>query len=185
MSEAQRRPGLTGDDLLRMPRGTGQRYELVEGALWVMEPPGVDHGRVAANAAFLLRQHAEGAGLGRVVGETGFFTRGGDATVRAPDVAFLSYERFPPGPLPKGYGRVAPDLVVEVVSPHDRPRELEQKTREWLDFGVRAVWEVDPERRQVRVSTAAGAAILEEGDLLQGGDAVPGFAVPVRELFED
>lgn len=186
MSEAQRRPRLTGDDLLGLPSGDGERYELIEGSLVVMEPPGIYHGFLEARITHLLMSHVLAKRLGRVLaGEAGFFTRGGHHTVRAPDIAFLSYERFPAGPLPDGYGHIAPDLVVEVDSPHDRRGEIERKTREWLDFGVRAVWEVDPERRRVRVSTPPGTTLLEEGDVLEGGDVVPGFAVPVRALFED
>lgn len=185
MSEARQRKWLTGDDLLRMPSEEGDRYELIEGDLYIAEPPGYDHGYVALNIGSLLRAHVKARGLGRVVVETGFFTRGDNHTVRAPEVAFQSYERLPPGPRPQGYGRIAPDLVVEVVSPYDRDAKIDLKTREWLDFGVRTVWEIDPDRRRVRVSTAAGTTVLEEGDVLDGGDVVPGFAVPVRALFED
>jgi Uma2 family endonuclease len=186
MSETRRRPGLTGDDLLRMPSGNGERYELIEGSLVVMEPPGAYHGFLEARITYLLMSHALEKRLGRVLaGEPGFFTRGDPSTVRAPDIAFLSYDRFPAEPLFEGYERIAPDLVVEIGSPHDRRGEIDLKTREWLDFGVRAVWEVDPEQRRVRVSTAAGTTLLEEGDVLEGGGVVPGFAVPVRVLFED
>lgn len=178
---------MTADELLRLPGGMGERYELIEGDLVVREPAGVYHGSITGNVFHLLRAYVQDRHLGRVlVGDPGFFSRGDDRTVRAPDVAFLSYERFPPDrPLPQGYGDVAPDLAAEILSPNDRPGEVAAKTREWLAFGVEEVWEIDPRRRRVRVVTEAGATVFQEASLLRSAAALPGFECPVRALFED
>jgi Uma2 family endonuclease len=174
----------TAEDLLDLTSENGERYELIEGSLVVMEPPGVSHGFVECNVAFLITAHVREHGLGRVVtGDSGYMTRGDNRTVRAPDVAFLSYERFPQ--LPDGYGATPPDLVVEVLSPGDRRGEVERKVREWLRFGVGMVWVVDPRERRVRVSTADATSLYGAGDTLTGGDVLPGFAAPVAALFRD
>src|ERR1044071_4445969 len=89
----------TAEDLLDISSENGERYELIEGSLMVREPPGLPHGYVECNVAFLLSLHAREHRLGRVLtGDSGFFPRGDHRTVRAPDVAFLGYGRFPPGP---------------------------------------------------------------------------------------
>lgn len=180
-------PGaLTADDLLGMTSQRGERYELLDGTLFIKEAPGVRHGWVEANLGFRLSSHVRERGLGRVlVGEPGFVTRTDERTVRAPDLAFVSFERLPRGSLPEGFGRVAPELAVEIVSPGDRAAEVAAKTREWLRFGVTAVWIVDPARRRVRVVRRDGETVVGEGEILDGGEAVPGFAVAVADLFSD
>lgn len=176
--------GLTAGDLFRMP-DDGYRYELVDGSLTVCEPPGLEHAYVEATVALLLSLHVRRRGLGRVVtGDPGFLTRGDDRTVRAPDVAFLSYRRLPPGPVTSRYCDVPPDLAVEVVSPEDRPREVAEKAREWLGFGALAVWVVDPTRRSVEVWEPDSRRTLTAAETLTGGRAVPGFEAPVHSLFE-
>lgn len=176
----------TAEDLLDVTSENGERYELIEGSLVVMEPPGVTHGLVECNVAVLLAAHVRKHGLGRVLtGDSGYLTRGDNRTVRAPDVAFLSYERCPPRQLPDGYGATPPDLVVEVLSPGDRRGEVERKVREWLRFGVGMVWVVDPREHRVRVSTPDATSLYGVGDSLTGGDVLPGFAAPVAALFRD
>lgn len=176
---------LTGDDLLKMPHGAGERYELIEGELVVIAPTGIEHGMTENDVAFPLtlwnRQHD----LGRVMtGEVGFYTRGDDHTVRAADVAYISYAALPREASLTGYGRVAPDLVVEIISPGNDADEIEKKTREWLDFGVRMVWNVYPTSQRVHVFTSPDAArILNATDRLDGGNVLPGFNIQVSEFF--
>jgi Uma2 family endonuclease len=177
---------LTADDLLGLSSPRGERYELVDGSLSIKEPPGAPHGWVEGNVGFWLSAHVRERELGRVlVGDAGFVTRPDEGTVRAPDIAFISYGRLPRGSLPEGFSRIAPDLAVEIGSPGDGAREIASKVREWLRFGVTAVWIVDPARRRVRVVTREGETVVEEGDTLRGGEAVPGFAVAVADLFTD
>jgi Uma2 family endonuclease len=176
---------LTADELLHLSSPNGERYELVEGVLEVREPPGWEHGFVEHRIDVVLGAYVDRQKLGTVlVGDPGCLTRGDNLNVRGPDVAFISFERLPPGPLPRGYGSVAPDLVVEVLSPDDRPAQVAEKVREWLAFGVSAVWVVDPRERAVRVHEGGEVSLLGEHDTLDGGRAVPGFSAPVRSFFE-
>src|SRR5882672_2545517 len=98
-----------------------KRTELVRGRLIVREPAGYNHGRVTMNLTVRLGAYVEGAGAGQLVAaETGFTLFRAPDTVRAPDVAFVRRERLP-DPATTGFPEMAPDLVVEVLSPGDRP----------------------------------------------------------------
>src|SRR5256886_2714195 len=128
-----------------------KRVELVRGVLVVREPAGYRHGRVSMNPAFLLSKHVEGTEAGQVVsGDTGFKLASDPDTVRAPDVAFIGRERLP-DPQTRGFPALGPDLVVEVLSPDNRPGETLAKVGDWLEGGARLVWVIDPERRVARV----------------------------------
>ena len=127
----------TAEELLRLPTD-GLRLELVKGKLYEMPPAGARHGNVAIRIASRLNAHVETAELGQVfAAETGFVLRRDPDTVRAPDAAFVSRDRLPQGELPVGLLELAPDLVVEVVSPSDSRREVREKAESWLLGGVR------------------------------------------------
>lgn len=174
---------LTADELLHLAI-PGKSLELLRGVLVVKEPPGFLHGAVAARLANLITNHANERSLGMVLAaETGFQLASDPDTVRAPDVAFLRSERVPQ-PLPRGYAALAPDLVVEVLSPNDRPGEVLAKVGDWLSAGARLVWVVDPVARRVRVYRADGSdAHLGEHDAFDGEDVLPGFRCQVTSLF--
>ncbi len=183
------RTDLTGDDLLDLPTGMGERYELIEGKLVTMTPANFEHGVIALNAGFMLKAYVSQHKIGRVcAAETGFYTRPGKSTVRAPDAAYISYARLPAGPPPADFLRVAPELVVEVVSPGDRAGEIEQKTQEWLKFGVLMVWVVYPESRRVHIYASADPNqphIRSAEETIEGGDVLPGFQAPISAFFQD
>jgi Uma2 family endonuclease len=127
-----------------------------------------------------LRTHASGRLL---AAETGFVLSTNPDTVRAPDVAFVRNERIP-DPLPRGYARFAPDLVVEVLSPDDRPGEVLEKVADWLRAGTRLVWVIDPEQRTGRVYRPDGTVMLEnEMNVLDGEDVLPGFSYRLAEVL--
>ena len=184
-SRASRRPAapLTADDLLRLNMAD-MRTELVRGELVVREPAGYRHGDLAARLLIALGTFVELHGLGRVfTAETGFRLRQNPDTVRAPDVAFVRRERLPDPP-PRGYAALAPDLVVEVLSPDDRPGEVLSKIGDWLEAGTSLVWVVDPEQRTARVYRSDGSqAHLTESDRLDGETVLPGFECELRRIF--
>lgn len=123
-------------------------------------------------------------GLGKIsMAETGFLVSRAPDTVRAPDLAFVSKARLPTERV-TGWGTVIPDLVVEVVSPSDRATEVREKVEDWLRAGVRLVWVVYPSVRTVDVyRPGSDVRVLGEADVLEGEDVVPGFSLPVRQIF--
>ena len=175
---------MTADELLMLP-DDGKRYELIEGVLNEMSPPGTTHGLTAMRAGALLFNFVYQRDLGEVfAAETGFILSTNPDTVRAPDAAFVAAERLPTGDLPAGYLRLAPDLVVEVVSPSDTASELQGKVCTWLDAGCRLVWVVYPATRSVTVyRSRADVQVLGADDVLDGAPVLDGFSAEVRELF--
>jgi Uma2 family endonuclease len=158
--------------------------ELVRGELIMMTPAGYEHGRICGNLCFLLRRFVSQHRLGEVVtGEPGFVIARDPDTVRAPDVAFVRAERVPPAGS-RGFFQGAPDLAVEVLSPTDRAGEVLAKVRDWLASGSLAVWVVDPRTQTVSVYHGRSeVTILSAGDTLGGGEVLPGFSLPVAEVF--
>ncbi len=187
MADAPATRLLAGDDLLNMSETATGGYELIEGELVKMSPTGLEHGAVELAVGAELRAWNKQYKLGRVfVGEVGFYTRGDEHTVRAADAAFISYERLPTDTWLEGYSNISPDLVVEVISPGNSAEEIEEKTREWLDFGVRMVWIVYPKARRVHVYTSPDKPLILDSDAkIDGSDVLPGFHTPISTFFED
>ena len=173
----------TADDLVRV-HPAGKRTELVRGRMIVREPAGYRHGDVAMAIALAIGHYLRSHALGRLLAaETGFVLSTSPDTVRAPDVAFVRHERIP-DPVPRGFARFAPDLVVEVLSPDDRPGEVLEKVADWLKAGTRLVWVIDPERRTGRVFRSEGTeSLLSESDALDGEDVLPGFSCRLSEIL--
>jgi Uma2 family endonuclease len=173
---------MTAEELLHMSI-PDKHVELVRGVLVVREPPGLRHGRITIQLGRRLADHVDTRALGRVYAESGFKLASQPDTVRGPDVAFISGARLP-DPEPVGYPHLAPDLVVEIVSPGDRPGEVLAKVADWLSAGARLVWVIDPERRLARVYRADGTEQIVTADqALDGEDVVPGFACALRTVL--
>jgi Uma2 family endonuclease len=173
---------MTAEDLLRTSIPDKQ-VDLVRGVLVVREPPGLRHGRVAVQLAVQVVGHVRAHDLGEVYVEAGFKLARDPDTVRGPDVAFISRARLP-DPEPVGYPDLAPDLVIEIASPGDRPGEVLAKVADWLSAGTRLVWVVDPERRLARVYRHDGSEQIVTADqALDGEDVVPGFACPLSAVL--
>ncbi len=179
---ATNQASMTAEELLAL--GDIGRCELIRGELVRMSPSGFKHGIIALRIGELISAHVRRHGLGLATGaETGFRIARDPDTVRAPDAAFVAAHNLP-NPLPgRGFFPGAPDLAVEVVSPEDRWTELTAKAQSWLQAGSRAVWILDPANRTVTVYASDGTHTLSEADVLTGGDILPGFAVPVRDIF--
>ena len=174
---------MTADELLRL-RLPHNRAELVRGALVVREPAGYRHGRVAMNLAIRLGAYLERTPAGQLfAAETGFTLARGPDTVRAPDIAFVRRERLP-DPEPAGFPDLAPDLVVEVLSPDDRSGDVLAKVADWLSAGTRLVWVVDPGRRVARVYRVDGTeAIIAADEALDGQEVLPGFSCSLAAIL--
>jgi Uma2 family endonuclease len=174
---------LTADELLRAPIPDKQ-VELVRGRLVVGEPPGYTHGRVAMRLAGRLAAHLERTAAPQVlIAETGFVIARDPDTVRGPDLAVVRRERIP-HPEPRGFLDLAPDLIVEVLSPNDRAAELLAKVADWLSAGATLVWIIDPERRVASVYRPDGrVTLVTEQETLEGEHAVPGFSCPLASIL--
>lgn len=174
----------TAEEFFRAYSSKEGDYELVRGEVIEMPPPGWIHGGVATNIAIALGTFARQHDLGRVVVESGFTLERDPDTVRGPDVAFVRKDRVPAGGPTTAFFPGAPDLAVEVVSPDDTAAGLEAKVHEYLSSGTQQVWLAYPESRRVHVYHRDGTARwYTEEDTLESGDLLPGFSVPVRELF--
>ncbi|HSU18077.1 Uma2 family endonuclease [Longimicrobium sp.] len=187
MSQAVAAAGLhlvTADELLRMP-DDGVRRELVRGEVREMSPAGSRHGRIGARILSRLEAYVREQGLGEVYNaDTGFLLASNPDTVRAPDVGFVSRERADPVGDIEEFWPGAPDLAIEVVSPSDLFSEVDEKVAEYLDAGCRMVMVVDPRRRAATVyRSRSDIVLLTENDSLEGGDVVPGWTLPLRDVF--
>ena len=184
---------MTAEELLTYPT-PNQRVELVRGRLIVREVPGMRHGECAMRIGVALSIYLSHDRASRGAAETrgrvltcdsGFTLARNPDTVRGPDVAYVSRERWA-GPMPNGYGEFAPDLAVEIRSPGDRIGALLAKVGDWLDAGAHLVWVVDPKRQQVTVYRADGSQLmLGRDDTLEGDDILPGFTLAITELFAE
>lgn len=181
----------TAEDLAALP-DDAWHYELVQGRLVRMPPSGLDHGGISVTLAAAVKRFVDDRALGFVAGaETGFnVTRPGEPeTVLAPDAAFITAAHVPPpgSRERRGFPHLAPDLVVEVASPSQHRPEMAAKAKLWLAVGVRLVWVVWPDRRQVEVWEQANPdepRTLGSSDELNGGEVLPGFRYSLAQLWQ-
>lgn len=175
----------TLDDLVYANDHSKPLCELIDNTL-VEKAVGFEASVVAATISALLRNFAASRRLGIVSGADGMF-RLLASSVRGPDVAFLSRERFPGGQFPQdAYPSLAPDLAVEVLSPGNTKAELMRKRIEYFHSGVRLVWIVDCRSRSVAVYTSpVGVTVLDEVAIITGGEVLPGFECVVADFFSD
>lgn len=175
-------PVITGEELLAM--GDIGPCELVDGRIVPMSPTGGEHGILESDLGFALRYFVQEHNLGWVMtGEVGIYTRRNPDRVRGADVVFLSKERWPDRP-PKGFLEIAPDLVVEILSPSDRWQDVRQKLAEYFALGVRWVWIVEPDNQTVLVFRSI-TDMQQYGihDTLVGEGLLEGFTLTVASLF--
>lgn len=181
MAMAIQQPLMTADDFfewVNLPENDNRRFELDDGMMIEMPPSSPLNTVVAQRISYFLSNHVLPRDLGYITGpDVGFQLGAGH--VRQPDVAFIAKSRLPE--LPSRF-EIAPDLAVEVVSPNE---DVLKKTREYLSAGTTLVWAVYPHEQIVEVFRAESPRwqTLTGDDTLDGGDILPDFSVPVRELF--
>ncbi|MDE2741208.1 MAG: Uma2 family endonuclease [Gemmatimonadota bacterium] len=175
---------MTADELLAMPHN-GYRYELVQGELRQMEFADRQHGLIAAQIGGCLGAFVANNGLGETYAAgTGFIIDNTPDTVRAPDVSFVARERAEATAEERGFFPGAPDLAVEVISPNDRYSEIKEKVSDWLRAGTQMVVVIDPHQRTATVYRAPDdMCMLTEDEVLDGGDVVPGWKMPLADVF--
>jgi Uma2 family endonuclease len=161
--------------------------ELIDGQLVERPLMGQKSDAVASRIGRIIGNFVDDHRLGIMNGAQGGFQIFPDdpKKVRVPDVAYTRRDRLPEGQVQEGHGRVAPDLVVEVISPNDLAAEVQAKVRDFLNAGVPLVWVANPDTRDVLVYRSdKTAAILQGDDVLDGGDVLPGFRCTVADLFK-
>ncbi len=173
---------MTGENLFDM--GDIGHSELVRGKLAFMSPTGYIHGIVEVDIASVLRDFVRRHKLGKVLGgEVGIYTQRNPDTVRGADVAFISYQRLSKVKSPN-YLDIAPELVVEILSPNNRWGEISEKIDEYFAIGVQIVWIADPKHRQIfAYSSPTILQRFKTEDRIGGGTVLPGFSASVAELF--
>jgi Uma2 family endonuclease len=174
----------TPDDLLTMPEG--DKYELVDGRLVERNMSQVSNwvgGEIFQFVNSFVRERELGWVWISSMGYACF--PDSPRKVRFPDVSFVLKERLPDA-LTKdsGYVYIPPDLAVEVVSPNDSAREVENKVVEYLGIGVPLVWVIFPESRTAYVHHGDGSVVrLREGDELTGDKVLPGFRCRLADVL--
>lgn len=169
---------MTADELLGLP-DDGWRYELIGGELQKMSPAGGRHADVAMELYLSLGTYVKQHRLGRIYGaDAGFKIARNPDTVRCPDAAFVRAERVIRTPK---FIEQTPDAVFEVISPSDRYSEVEEKTRQWLRAGASVVVLIDPETETVRIHRTGSTTMVN--DVLEIEDVIPGWRLPLTELF--
>ena len=175
----------TEEDVLAIHAREGRLYELIDGVL-VEKAVGLRESYLASVLITILWSFVRPRNLGIVTGEAGTM-RLAFGLVRIPDVAFISWQRLsgrriPTEPIPA----LAPDLAVEILSSSNTPGEMARKRQEYFAAGVQVVWQIDPNTRTVEVyTTPEQSTVLRETQILAGGTALPGFVLPLHELFAE
>jgi Uma2 family endonuclease len=173
---------------IRQAEENEERYEIIDGKKVEMPPMSAYAGLIASRLVSSINGFAKPRKLGEAVTDVLFQLPTLIGRNRRPDVAYVSGDRWPRGrPLPPkdNAWEVVPDLGVEVVSPTDFTEELLEKIEEYFRAGVRLVWVVYPLRRTVHVyESLERIRGMNENAELEGGDVLPGFRLPLRELFE-
>jgi len=168
-----------------LPSGTVD-YELDDGRLVIMVPPGDLHGALQAEIVAELINQGQRQGHGKARSEVGIVLRRNPDRLVAADAAFIANRSLPLRHAPEGYLETVPDLIVEIRSKNDTAAAVQQKVDEYLTAGARVVWVIDPGAKTV-ASHHAGepVRVFTEADTLTLGDVIPGFQLPVANLFSD
>lgn len=186
MSQFEERPSTTGFDPRASLSNPEALYEVVDGRVRELPEMGALAQMVSLWLCNLIQTHLQRRRLGVAVYEMVFILDAERNLRRRPDVAFVSFERWPADRLlpEEGDWEVVPDLAVEVISPNDLVKDVNRKIADYFRYGVRQVWLVDPLQRQVTIYDApTRVRILTAEETLEGGEVLPGFATPIVPLF--
>lgn len=173
----------TADEFFHSP--LSQDHEIIEGELVKTMTAGFIHGIIAQEIGYFILDFAKKHKLGLVTAaETGFVL--GEKNFLGADSAFISNESLAIHGYPQGFFPTAPDIAIEVVSPSNTSEEMMEKVNLYLQHGSRLVWIIYPQTRVVTVYRQNNlVSLLRENDTLEGEDILPGFTLPVADLFAD
>ncbi len=181
---------MTAEEFLQLPDSPGaEQMELVRGVIAMTPPATAGHGHRARRVQREIEDFVLRHNLGVTSGEGGYRLARNPDTVRAPDAAWIAFDRLPGGKFPEdAYPDAAPNLAVEVVSAGDRDSDIAGKVADYLEAGSDRVWVVRSKQRSVTVHRTGGDSHTYRGsDVLSSDDAgfpVPGFTLTVSSLFD-
>ncbi|MDY3554659.1 Uma2 family endonuclease [Gemmata sp. JC717] len=172
-------------EFVHQPENQDRDFELIRGEVVEVSRPTRLHGVVASQITFELQLYARATKNGYVVGnDSGIAISDDPDSVLGPDVAYFTDTNKFEDLHPK-WGDVPPVLAVEISSPNDRPGRVNAKIQEYLTNGVKVVWQVDYEERNVTVYRPNKMMeVVREGGELTGGDDLPGLVVKVADIFK-
>jgi Uma2 family endonuclease len=174
---------MTAEELMNLP-DDNLRHELINGELIKMPLPKLPHGQVALQLGAALVQFVWDHELGAVYDHCGFQLTVNPDTVLGPDVAFISKQRLKEAGEVEGYWQGPPDLAVEVRSPGDRRGKVNKKISQWLGFGAKQVWIVEPKHRIVTIyRSETDTTTFSNSDFLESQDLFPGFRLSLDRIF--
>ncbi|HET6892989.1 MAG TPA: Uma2 family endonuclease [Pyrinomonadaceae bacterium] len=174
----------TDEELLALPKD-GNKYEVMKGIL-TMSPAGFKHEYIGVRLIFALENFLRLHKLGVVLGSSlGCWMENRDFL--SPDVSFIAKERLEGQKHPTDkFFDGAPDLAVEVLSPSERDRVRYDKLVDYFSNGSRLVWVINPKEKVVLVyRSPQDYHLLREADVISGETVIPGFTLPVSELFAE
>lgn len=172
-------------DVIDIQEREGRLCELIDGVL-VEKALGWNESILGGFLLGLLNAFVVPRNLGLVSGPDGTMELMPNL-VRIPDVAFTSWDRMPgrrrpTSPVP----RLSPNLAVEVLSRSNTPGEMAAKRQDYFAAGVELVWEIDPDARTVvAYASPTDSTTLRANDILDGGTVLPGFTLPLQDLFAE
>ena len=178
------------DDLWQLvcqEENADKHFELINGELIEMAPPGGEHGTIAGEVFYFFRLFDPQRKLGIPTVDTGYHPPEERNLLLSPDVAFTGIERAP-NPFPKTWVPLMPDIAVEVQSPHDTLRQLRAKAAIYLQHGAQLVWIIVPSSKSAEVcrldeNRTMHTEFIGADGSLSGEDILPGFNLELRALF--
>lgn len=175
---------VTGEELLAM--GDIGRTELIDGRIVYMPPTSGGHGYFEGGIGAFLDRYVRPRKLGWVLtGEVGIYIRRNPDTIRAADVCFVSRQQVPERPR-QGYLQIAPELVVQIISPRDTWEEVQTKLEDYFSIGIQRVWVVHPDQEYILVyRTSTDSTKIGKTQTLRGEGTLEGFNLSLAELFEN
>jgi Uma2 family endonuclease len=162
-------------------------YELDNGRLvFIMVPPGNTHGAAQSNVVTELKNQGERKGYGKARTEVGVVLWRDPDRVLTPDVLFVAKKSLPIKESPEGYLETIPELVIEIRSKNDSLPYVRRKSEHYLKAGVEVVWIIDPTMKTVTIHASHGEPLVKgEADTLNLPGLIPGFSMPVADVFQE
>jgi Uma2 family endonuclease len=172
---------LTAEEFDNYPFEEDKRYELDEGELLEMTRPAYKHNRVLRNLQYLVETYLRRNPVGEALISENLYALS-RLTRRSPDLAIILGDRRAELENAKVIP-IVPEIAAEVLSPSETPRMIHRKMKQYFEAGVKEVWLIDPESKEVEIWI--GLQLTQEltGDAAITSPLLPGFALTLAELF--